>query len=363
MIQTTLSFVLGFLCAAFLALLVAPAIWRRAVALTRRRVEASLPLTLDQIRADKDSVRAEAAMATRKLEMSVKALKNNAATQAVEVGRLRADLAEAQEKSARKSEEIAGLEARIAEMQAITQAKEEELQFAAQMLAEQEKQLETRAQEIDKLGRMYDEASFNASSRQIEIVAQEAKLDKLSGDVTALRGERKEADARVREANADNKTLRDSLRAERKKAAALEKKTEGLIASLSQHEERLERRERELERLREQAKAPPAARAGGTAEDHARLQDRLTVLTRENRKLRERLGQARSGESGKASAEGDALLRDEIARLAAEMVHLTAALDPKDMALADTLGPATPAGNGQPSLAERIRALQEAPSR
>ena len=47
-IQSILFFVLGFLCAGFLALMVAPAIWRRAVALTRKRIEASVPLTLDR---------------------------------------------------------------------------------------------------------------------------------------------------------------------------------------------------------------------------------------------------------------------------------------------------------------------------
>ncbi|RWX60080.1 hypothetical protein EN780_32935, partial [Mesorhizobium sp. M4B.F.Ca.ET.089.01.1.1] len=70
MVQSILFFALGFLCAGFLALLIAPAIWRRAVALTRRRVEASMPLTLAEIQANKDQVRAEFAMSTRRLEMS-----------------------------------------------------------------------------------------------------------------------------------------------------------------------------------------------------------------------------------------------------------------------------------------------------
>ena len=49
MIQSTLFFILGFLCAAFLALLVGPAVWRRAVNLTTKRIEASMPLTLNEI--------------------------------------------------------------------------------------------------------------------------------------------------------------------------------------------------------------------------------------------------------------------------------------------------------------------------
>lgn len=72
MIQTALFFILGFLSAVFLALLVAPAIWRRAVVLTRQRVENSLPLTMTEIQADKDRLRSEHAVATRQLEMTIK---------------------------------------------------------------------------------------------------------------------------------------------------------------------------------------------------------------------------------------------------------------------------------------------------
>ncbi|TIV99144.1 MAG: hypothetical protein E5V74_16870, partial [Mesorhizobium sp.] len=72
MVQSVLFFALGFLSAVFLVSLIAPAVWRRAVVLTRRRLEASLPLTQAEIQADKDRVRAEYAMTTRRLEITVK---------------------------------------------------------------------------------------------------------------------------------------------------------------------------------------------------------------------------------------------------------------------------------------------------
>ena len=85
MIELLLYFALGFLCAAFLAALVAPAVWRRAVMLTRRRIEASVPLTLDEIRADKDSLKAEHAVIARRLEMDVKALKTKVSEQSIKL--------------------------------------------------------------------------------------------------------------------------------------------------------------------------------------------------------------------------------------------------------------------------------------
>lgn len=359
MIQAGLSFVLGFLSAAFLALLVAPAIWRRAVVLTRRRVEASLPLTMEQITAEKDGLRAEFAMTARALEMKLKAQKDKAAAQAVEIGRIREDLAGAREDGTAKDRAIAALEARIGAMQAEIEAKEGEARLLAEQGLELEKLAAERARELAALGRMYDEASFAASSRQIEMVAQEAKLEKLAADAAVLRGERKEATARAREAGVESKALREALRAETRKVAALEKKIEGLIASQSQAEERLERRERDLERLREKMKAEPVAAAGV---DQARLMERLDVLTRENRKLREGHGGKRQAGGG-TDAEGVALLRRQIADLAAEVVHLTARLDEDGSALREVLAAAPSGGTGGPSLAERIRALQEASPR
>ena len=135
---------------------------------------------------------------------------------------------------------------------------------------------------------------------------------------------------------------------------------EKLIASLAEREEKLERRERELARLREQHKN--GAQAAAAVGEHARLQDRLQVLTRENRKLREALDRRHGGGNG-AEAEGAALLREQIGELAAEVVHLTAMLDAPDKELRTALAAAPPGqGTGSPSLAERIRALQKAAS-
>ena len=72
MLQTVLIFAFGFLAAALLALMAAPAVWRRAVYLTRKRIEAALPLSLNELNAEKDALRAEHAMAMRRMELRLK---------------------------------------------------------------------------------------------------------------------------------------------------------------------------------------------------------------------------------------------------------------------------------------------------
>ncbi len=113
-VQSILFFILGFLCAGFLALLVAPSIWRRAVVLTRRRIEGSLPLTQAEISAEKDQLRAGFAMEARRLEMTIAGLQQKAAGQAVDIGRLGEQFAAAQSEGVQKSEAIAALEGRLA---------------------------------------------------------------------------------------------------------------------------------------------------------------------------------------------------------------------------------------------------------
>ena len=109
------------------------------------------------------------------------------------------------------------------------------------------------------MGRLYDEASLTASNRQIELVVRETEVEKLAGDVQLLRGQRKDAERRMQDITAESKAARDALKAERKKVTELEKKLERMVTTLTDREEKLDRRERELARLREQLKGSSGA--------------------------------------------------------------------------------------------------------
>src|ERR671913_2346342 len=61
-------FALGFLTAGLIALAVLPAVNARAERLARRRVEAQFPLSISELTAEKDHLRAEFAVVQRRLE-------------------------------------------------------------------------------------------------------------------------------------------------------------------------------------------------------------------------------------------------------------------------------------------------------
>ena len=66
-------FALGFLVATLCALLALPAVNARAARLARRRTEAQLPLSVEEIAAEKDFLRAEFAVGQRRMERAVEA--------------------------------------------------------------------------------------------------------------------------------------------------------------------------------------------------------------------------------------------------------------------------------------------------
>lgn len=106
---------LGFLVASVLALMILPQVWRRAVRLTTKRIEAATPITLNEFRADKDQLRAEFALSTRRLEMTVETLRRRLAEQLNDVNRKRTDLAAAKTEREAHSSIVRELEGREAD--------------------------------------------------------------------------------------------------------------------------------------------------------------------------------------------------------------------------------------------------------
>jgi hypothetical protein len=87
MIEPLMFIGIGFLVAALIGLAVMPLIHDRAVRLTTRRLQASLPQSMKEIQADKDLLRAEFAMSMRRLEMNLEQLKDKTTGQIVELNK------------------------------------------------------------------------------------------------------------------------------------------------------------------------------------------------------------------------------------------------------------------------------------
>lgn len=81
-----MSFALGFLLASLAALLMLPVLNRRAARLARRRIDGLFPLSMQEIAAERDALRAEFAVAERRLERKVEAARSGRHTDMETVG-------------------------------------------------------------------------------------------------------------------------------------------------------------------------------------------------------------------------------------------------------------------------------------
>src|SRR5215475_11896304 len=186
MIEPIMYLAIGFLVSMLFGLMIVPLVHNRAVRLTTRRLEAATPLSMAEIQADKDQLRAEFAMSTRRLEMSVDQLKNRSTGQLAELGkkndvinRLRIELGE-------KAATIFALEARDKGIKDQLRATEDELEVKTNALRETERNLADKEAEHAKASAALTEQSATSDSQRVEIVALKTQVENLKDQVAGL---------------------------------------------------------------------------------------------------------------------------------------------------------------------------------
>src|SRR3569623_2044959 len=108
-IENIMYFALGLLAAGLLALAIMPAVWRRAVRLTKKRIEAATPITMAELRA-------EFALSTRRLEMNVEALRRRLSDQLRDINRKRTEVGAIRNERDNHLQQMRELEEREAEL-------------------------------------------------------------------------------------------------------------------------------------------------------------------------------------------------------------------------------------------------------
>jgi chromosome segregation ATPase len=422
MIEPVMYFGIGFLVAALIGLVVVPLVHGRAVRLTMRRLEAATPLSMAEIQADKDQLRAEFAMSTRRLEMSVETLKTKSTSQLAELGkkgdainRLKIELGE-------KTATIFALEARDKALRDQLRATEEEFAVKTSAMLEAQRALSDKEAELAKYVGDFDERSSVAEAQKVEIVALKTQVEALKDRLTAAGNELKTVEDRRDAERVELKAATQELSEERGKVENLGRRVaelEHALVAQTTEAEMLGRRAHDLEtRLTEQSRLLTESdfelkqlrgemdTARKTESDlrtaiieldgranslSQKLRAENTQLTAElerikderDRLARDLAGMKREAEEAWASERVEnALLRERINDVAAEVARLASALEGPnstiDAILAaetarDHAGTAAVAMHGgvelaaeQPSngnLADRIRALQTHASR
>jgi chromosome segregation ATPase len=130
-----------------------------------RRLEASIPLSMAEVQADKDLLRAEFAMSTRRLETNVEQLRIKSANQLAELGR--------------KGDAINRLNIELGTLRDRLSATEQEFTVKATAVHGTEDALSERESELAKQMRDLTERSTLADARKIAIIALNTEVEAL----------------------------------------------------------------------------------------------------------------------------------------------------------------------------------------
>lgn len=418
MIEPIMYFGIGFLVAALIGLVVVPLVHGRAVRLTMRRLEAATPLSMAEIQADKDQLRAEFAMSTRRLEVSVENLRTKSTSQLAELGkkgdainRLKIELGE-------KTATIFALEARDKALRDQLRVTEEEFSVKSNNMLDAQRSLEAKEAELAKMIGELDERSHEAEAHKIDIITLKTQVetfkDRLADAGRELKtveerrdAERVELHAATQELAAERgkvenlgrrvSELEQALVAQTTEAQILGQRAQDLENRLGTQSKALGESEFELKTLRseiETARKTESDLRAAIAELDGRASQATQQLRTENAQLlaeiertkgeRDRFAadlgamKRETEENWAAERVENALLRERINDVAAEVARLASTLEGPDSPIdailaAETardrassgiaaatasvaMAEAPAAGN----LADRIRALQHA---
>jgi len=422
MIEPIMYLAIGFLISMLFGLMIVPLVHNRAVRLTTRRLEAATPLSMAEIQADKDQLRAEFAMSARRLEMSVDQLKHKTTSQLAELGKKSDAINRMKIELGEKNATIFSLEAREKAIKEQLRATEEEFTARTESVRDAGQALKDKQSELARINAELSDRSMMAESRQVELMAVRAQIDDLKGRVSdaekefattksRLEQERREsekatrelAEARSRVENLSQRVtdLDRQLIIQVKEAEMLGNRVNDLEARLATQGKLLAEREYENNQLRQanaaaermagELHAEIAALSGGgrspaiekLRNEKAAAEEQLRIARDERAKLQRDLNaiQQQAESSWATERMENALLRERINDIAAEVANLAMQLEGPNSPIEAMLDaePAIPPKTARPAngasasggvpeggggtLAERIRALQSHASR
>jgi chromosome segregation ATPase len=373
LIEQAMIFALGFLVAALFGLLFLPAVQRRAARLAGRRLEMLLPLSMEEIVAERDQLRAEFAVERRRIEQKLEAAGDAQAQHMGEIGRqagmiddLNGQLSQTREELRALGEARDGLQREMDEAQVALGALQKALEDENASHAEMRETLEGARAEHAALDQP-------ANEQRAALAALEMRAAALDLRIVALNHQREDLEKNLQAKVSEAEVLqveRDLARAERDglevKRATLQRRLEEealQTADLRDQIETLRRRVEEADRTRvagEQARDAAQQRhdaavrkveeqenriralQSAAAERHATQVAEIATLTGPLESARNEIArmqqerraqkqqEARPAEDGGAeqSHAETALVRQAIADLGAEVLKIAESLKP-----------------------------------
>jgi hypothetical protein len=317
-IEQLMILALGFLFAGLLALAFAPAFWRRANRLTRRRLETQVPLSVQEILAERDQLRAEFAVEQRRLELRLAQTNVAHAADRGELGRRAAEISALQDELAQRAQETHDHSNALAQAEAAFSQMSAELGAATKALYDAESLNERKQDELAKLAQAHEAITALAEERLANHAAADARaiaLELRLGDVSRRV---LEAEGRFAERTTQAAKLNDALALAKRDLDFMESNYVSLQKKLESETARAAHLAHELDALRAQRNDEQGKMRALTAQGGVREASAAEDASRREQKIRAVIEKAR---------EAERVLTEKHERLQSEYAALQGALE------------------------------------
>src|SRR6267142_550573 len=221
MIEPIMFVGIGFLVAGLLVIGVIPLVNARAVRLTQRRLEAMTPMSMAEIHAEKDQLRAEFAMSTRRLEMSVEQMKAKTTSQLAEIGKKSEAVGRLKLELGDKTAVLFALEAKEQQLSEDLRVVEHEFAAKSATLEQTARALADTQAELARIAANFSDASLTTDSQRVELMALRAQVEVLKGQIEGYEKETQQLHERITVKTAEVEVTNQQLIDERGKTESL----------------------------------------------------------------------------------------------------------------------------------------------
>ncbi|WP_430254600.1 hypothetical protein [Neorhizobium sp. DAR64872/K0K18] len=258
MIQYALLFGLGFLSAALLAILISPAIHRRIVRYTENRIRATLPISPEEVRAQRDMARAVYAAENARTSQELSQAREKNTRLMLDIEALNATIRTLEDDRQDLKMQADTLDVEAAATRSRLRQEDSYIQELKVALEQSHDDLRTRDVEIGERQQHVARLIADTDNFRIDLSSHTAEMEGLKARIGNLRDERETLRTEIRDMTTRAKEAEGKVKLEEQRRIALQERLDREIAEGADRAEALERRQQEIERLREKLKTANA---------------------------------------------------------------------------------------------------------
>lgn len=237
--------------AALLGLVVAPAIYRRVVKLTERRMRATVPLNAAEIKAAKDMDRAVFAAENARISVELKKEREMLTEQKAGTSRLSDTIVKMRSQNQELQANVDSLKEDAGKLRSNLRSEESKLEQSRQSLKEAQKANLEKEEQILALIDKANRLSTDVGSLKIDLASKDTESENLRSTIDALRNEHTKLRNNQTELENRAQKIERELEQEKSRADGLNKRLTTATAKLANRDQTIENKNNEIKRLKE----------------------------------------------------------------------------------------------------------------